>query len=208
MLTRIRNAITHQIYVLTRTGSTNHHQANAEMTELHALTVRSNEELGMDSPSATKTSSARMKTSIETNRPDSVTQQYRHRLSGWRFGILNFGIWASIVFLVNLVVTIWGSVAHRNTEHVLHEGDCERIKTTNSGLHILINILSTILLSGSNYCMQCLSAPTRREVDKAHGRRKWLDIGVPSFRNLRYIGRRRVILWFLLAVSSLPLHLL
>lgn len=209
MLTRIRNATTHHIQTLTRTGSTSYHRAQkVETTELHTLTARSDEDFNRDSPYATKASSAMMKTSIESDRPASVIQQYKHRFSGWRFGILNFAIWASIVFLINLTVTIWASVAHGKNENILHEGDCGHIKTTNSGLHILINILSTILLSGSNYCMQCLSAPTRREVDKAHGRREWLDIGIPSFRNLTRIGRRRVALWLLLAVSSLPLHLL
>lgn len=36
----------------------------------------------------------------------------------------------------------------------------------------------------------------------------WLDIGVPSLRNLRRISTRRVVLWWLLALSSIPLHLL
>lgn len=78
----------------------------------------------------------------------------------------------------------------------------------NSYLHFAINLLSTILLSSSNYCMQCLSAPTRKEVNTAHAKGVWLDIGIPSMRNLRYIDRRRVILWGLLGLSSLPLHLL
>jgi hypothetical protein len=73
---------------------------------------------------------------------------------------------------------------------------------------LLINALSTILLSASNYTMQCLSAPTRSEVDDAHSTGKWLDIGVPSVRNLGRIARKRVILWWLLGASSLPLHLL
>ncbi|KAF1817289.1 hypothetical protein P152DRAFT_463494 [Eremomyces bilateralis CBS 781.70] len=45
--------------------------------------------------------------------------------------------------------------------------------------------------------MQCLSAPTRREVDREHQREKWLDIGVPNVRNLIKIRWTR----------SLPLHL-
>ncbi|KAH7392189.1 hypothetical protein DE146DRAFT_661877 [Phaeosphaeria sp. MPI-PUGE-AT-0046c] len=56
--------------------------------------------------------------------------------------------------------------------------------------------------------MQCMTAPTRGEVDRAHAARRWLDIGVPSFRNLRRIGRDRLVLWLLLGLSSLPLHLL
>ena len=56
--------------------------------------------------------------------------------------------------------------------------------------------------------MQCLSSPTRSEIDKAHSQGIWLDIGVPSVRNLRRLSKPRVILWWLLATSSIPLHLL
>lgn len=56
--------------------------------------------------------------------------------------------------------------------------------------------------------MQCLSAPTRSEVDKAHSQGIWLDIGVPSVRNLRRLSTPRIVLWWLLAISSIPLHLL
>ena len=55
--------------------------------------------------------------------------------------------------------------------------------------------------------MQRLSTPTRTEVDLAHAKRNWLDIGVPSPKNLGYIQRSRAALWLVLAVSSLPLHL-
>jgi hypothetical protein len=127
-------------------------------------------------------------------------------LSGWRFGAINCAIWASIVFVINFVVTIWASV--HNEGNVLFEGDCDRVDQLNSGLHLLINLLSTVLLSSSNYCMQCLSAPTRKDIDRAHARRIWLDIGVPSIHNLRRISKTRALLWTLLGLSSLPLHLL
>jgi hypothetical protein len=90
----------------------------------------------------------------------------------------------------------------------IYTGDCKRVETTDTWIHLAINALSTLLLSGSNYCMQCLSAPTRAEVDAAHARKKWLDIGVPSIRNLRNIGRKRVFLWWCLGLSSVPLHLI
>ena len=56
--------------------------------------------------------------------------------------------------------------------------------------------------------MQCLSSPTRSEIDKAHSQGIWLDIGVPSVRNLRRLSTARIVLWWLLAFSSIPLHLL
>ncbi|KAF0316724.1 hypothetical protein GQ607_016066 [Colletotrichum asianum] len=78
----------------------------------------------------------------------------------------------------------------------------------NTGIHVVINILSIILLAGSNYCMQCLIAPTRPEIDEAHSSQCWLDIGVPSIRNFWSIGRKRKAIWILLSASSLPLHLM
>lgn len=135
-------------------------------------------------------------------------EKSRRWTSGWRFGAINCAISASVVFTINLVVTIWGSVHNKSKGSVLFEGDCEEARKLNTGIHFLINLLSTILLSSSNYCMQCLSAPTRREVDEAHAQQIWLDIGVPSIHNLRRINRRRAILWGLLGLSSLPLHLL
>jgi hypothetical protein len=52
-----------------------------------------------------------------------------------------------------------------------------------------------------------MSAPTRREVDDAHAKKQWLDIGVQSIRNLRKISWKRALMYWLLALSSLPLHL-
>lgn len=130
---------------------------------------------------------------------------------GWRFGVLACASGACTVFLINLVATIWTLVTHGvgvGGRQVLYQGSCEETRKLNLGVHLLINVLSTILLSSSNYCMQCLSAATRKDVDAAHARGVWLDIGVPSFRNLWRIRRKRAALWWLLGLSSLPLHLL
>jgi hypothetical protein len=134
----------------------------------------------------------------------------KSRFAGWRFGVLNFAVCASVVFLINLVATIVGTTATKEGKGVLFEGDCDRIKRINTGLHLLINILGTILLAGSNYSMQCLSAPTRAEIDSSHclTPSASLDIGIPSIRNIIMISRHRVVLWCLLGLSSLPLHLL
>jgi hypothetical protein len=88
------------------------------------------------------------------------------------------------------------------------EGSCKAVSRWNLGLHIGINILSSAMLGASNYTMQCVTAPTREECDSAHARNRWLDIGVPSIRNLAHISRHRKILWALLALSSTPIHLL
>lgn len=78
----------------------------------------------------------------------------------------------------------------------------------NTVAHLAVNILGVILLSASSFSMQVLSAPTRREVDLAHAKHTWLDIGIASMRNLKFIERKRYWLWLCLAFSSVPLHLL
>ena len=131
------------------------------------------------------------------------------RFAGWRFGVLSFAVWASIVLLINVAATIAGLTIPSNEKGVFFEGDCVYVKRLNTGLHLAINILSTIILAGSNYTMQCLSAPTRSEIDAAHRRKPavHLDVGILSIRNLSYISERRTFLWLLLGLSSVPLHL-
>ena len=91
----------------------------------------------------------------------------------------------------------------------IYRGQCNLVTKYNMLIHIGINVVSTLLLSAGNYCAQLLVAPTRSEVDKAHERGDWLDIGVPSLRNLRKrrIARKRKATWALLMISSVLLHL-
>jgi hypothetical protein len=80
------------------------------------------------------------------------------------------------------------------------------VSRADSALHIAINIMGTLLLGASNYTMQCISSPTRGEIDKAHSKGRYLDIGLPSLRNLE--GWRKKILFWLLVGSTMPLHFL
>ena len=117
----------------------------------------------------------------------------------------------SIVCVTNFCLAIWAWLHYEKTEDgivVLFEGECGTAKRADTLAHIVINILSTLLFGVSNLTLQLLVAPTREEVDQAHAKGNWLDIGVPSFRNLWSISRSRAILWCILAVSSIPLHFL
>jgi hypothetical protein len=139
---------------------------------------------------------------------------------GWKGSASLFCIFCTLVFAVNLGVLIWavqhkrrnGDAADDDGAMILREGsdvsECTKIQTLNKWAHLVINLLSTVLLSGSNCCMQCLSAPTRSDIDRSHGRSKWLDIGIPSVHNFQHIPRKRLVLWLILGISSLPLHLL
>lgn len=73
---------------------------------------------------------------------------------------------------------------------------------------LAVNALSTLLLGASNNCAQLLTAPTRKDIDLAHVRGMWLDIGVPSLRNFPVMSRWRKVLVIILFASSIPLHLL
>ncbi|KAE8154580.1 hypothetical protein BDV25DRAFT_135750 [Aspergillus avenaceus] len=145
---------------------------------------------------------------LETDQPQNDNRILKS-LTGWRKGVTLCFIASSIVFIFNLTIAIWASRQYPVEDGfgLLQEGSCSRVRYTNIGVHLVINVLSTVLLSSSNYCMQCLSAPSREDVDRAHRKRKWLDIGTMSLRNLTSIGAWRPCLWLLLCMSSLPLHL-
>ncbi|KAJ8113639.1 hypothetical protein OPT61_g4273 [Boeremia exigua] len=89
----------------------------------------------------------------------------------------------------------------------LFYGDEAAITRFNTGIHVLINVFSSLLLAGSNYTMQVISSPTREEIDKAHRQQDWFAIGLLSPRNWKRIARRRALMCLILGLSSVPLHL-
>lgn len=130
--------------------------------------------------------------------------------SGWRLGAYSAACIALVSLIVNMAAAIWlkrHPDASSNLVEV-YNGSCSEVSRMDIWVHLLINAISTLLLGGSNYCMQCLSAPTRREIDKVHAKGQYLDIGVPSYRNLSSIAWPRVIMWWILGLSSIPLHLM
>ncbi|PUU77981.1 hypothetical protein B9Z19DRAFT_1127461 [Tuber borchii] len=132
--------------------------------------------------------------------------------TGWHTGVLACATSVVVVLFINVGLTIYAAT---NPEHkmeggigTLYEGSCDKSRTIGLWLHLGINVLSTLLLSGSNYTQQCLAAPTRSEIDAAHAKRQWMDIGVPSIRNLFRIKLERTLLWIAIGFTSIPLHLL
>ena len=138
---------------------------------------------------------------------------HQNRRPTWRqghhFGLRCCLLSVTLVLLFNIAATIVVSSTHQSVDgvNILQRGDCNTTKRLGTGLHLLINILGTILLGASSYCMQCVSAPTRENIDRAHGQGTWLDVGIPSARNLGWISWPRKSIWFLLLISSAPLHL-
>lgn len=153
----------------------------------------------------------------------------RKTLSGWFPQIKsdesnNWRIWFSrrsralmvqigiigIILITNLSVTIFAvsSYGSKNGVGLIYQGNCSTVKRLDQWMHLLINLLGTGMLSASNYCMQLQAAPTRENVDSAHEKGKWLDIGIPSLRNLKYLSNWRRASWAFLALTSIPIHLM
>jgi len=132
--------------------------------------------------------------------------------TGWHTGVLASATCAVVVLFINVGLTIYAATnpeyKMENGIGTLYSGSCDKSKKIGLWLHLLINALSTLLLSGSNYTQQCLAAPTRSEIDAAHAKRRWMDIGVPSVRNLFRIKAERMLLWIVIGLTSIPLHLL
>ena len=101
----------------------------------------------------------------------------------WRTSVLLFACCAAVVFVINLTFAIWATARGVGGVAVLDDSGCRSVKIKNTLIHLVINVLSSLLLAGSNFSMQCLMGPSRQMVDDAHAKGSWLDIGIPSVRN-------------------------
>jgi hypothetical protein len=105
------------------------------------------------------------------------------RYHGWRMGVLAGCVMSAFVLSCNIAILIAGSQIHGGYKQGIADlisGSAPEISRWSTATHLLINVLSTLLLGASNYTMQVLSSPTRNDIDNAHTKRKWLDIGVLS----------------------------
>lgn len=161
----------------------------------------------------------------------TVSRTKKCSWSGWRFGVAMSAALASLVsrtcptrlnvpaqkvdppqlLLMNVlfVAICSASYVFKGGIGTLFDGDCHYVESTAVWLHVAINILFSLLLGASNYTMQVLCSPTRSDIDSAHANGDWVDIGVPGIRNIRgKIARRRATMWWILGLSSVPIHLL
>ncbi|CAG8930226.1 unnamed protein product [Penicillium salamii] len=144
----------------------------------------------------------------ESHSKQSSPRPWRVLFKGWRFTIFLAFVSSLVVLFFNAGFLIYTAThPHHGDKRVLYDGDCHKATWINTGIHLLINALSTILLGASNFGMQCLSAPSRKDIDRAHKEGRWLDIGVPSVRNLFRVSWKRSFSWIGLSFSSLPFHL-
>lgn len=152
--------------------------------------------------------------SLETEIGDHYEQHQAGQPSrlpqGWKMVVLAGALATATVLIINVVLLAWALAAFPYERGIVevYSGSCGKVKSIVTWSHLGINILSTVVLGASNACMQVLVAPTRAEIDAAHQKRKWLDIGTQTLRNMKYIRGKRRALWAVLALSSVPLHLL
>lgn len=147
----------------------------------------------------------------------AIAQMTAHRdvfFAGWRqAGFVNTVL---IWIMATLVVTLlfcsawrlgsgWSSIVDTT---IFFTGDCSKASRANIAAHVALNTVATLVLASSNFFMQVLCSPTREDVDGAHRKNHFLEIGVQSVKNLWFIPRVKVALWLILAATSVPLHLL
>jgi hypothetical protein len=135
-------------------------------------------------------------------------------ITGWRrlavylTALVFFLTCVLVAILVISLYAIHGGVISIKNDTVLWEAECDSTEKANLWLHLAINIISTAILASSNFFMQVLVAPTRKEVDRAHQNGYWVEIGVQSLRNFFFLPRHKNLLWFLFSTTSVPLHLI
>lgn len=138
---------------------------------------------------------------------DVGSRRWKRWTAGWRAGVALNALLAGIILLVGVICLVilaaWKGKDVFKGKVVIYKGSCSTTSAIDSGVHAVINILGVVLLAGANYTFQVLSSPTREEVTAAHERKKWLEIGIPSFRNLRYVAKRRSLLAVVILLAAI-----
>lgn len=129
---------------------------------------------------------------------------------GWRrTGVINISL--AITCEVTLLLCFAISVSKRESSGIsstkLFDGSCERASRMNTMLHLILNIVSTGILASSNFFMQIVTSPSRKEIDQAHGFLRSLKIGLQSPTNIPHLSRMKQLSWMVLLLSSIPIHL-
>ncbi|KAK8254497.1 hypothetical protein HDK77DRAFT_350889, partial [Phyllosticta capitalensis] len=134
----------------------------------------------------------------------------KKQIHGWRAGCFLGCLMTFAVLCINTGLLLTGACSEDGYQDgfaVLNTGSASHLSALSTFYHVLINVLSTILLSSSNYVCQILCSPTRQDIDEAHQAGSWLDVGVQSSRNISHFPKRRKVMFLLLCLSSVPLHL-
>ncbi|KAI9930673.1 hypothetical protein ASPWEDRAFT_39575 [Aspergillus wentii DTO 134E9] len=146
----------------------------------------------------------------EEQRKSQADQPVKKRaLEAWRFTVTSGALAGALILIINIttLAVVCAKYSMVDESITIYTGKCRTTRTVTTIAHVIINILSTILLAYSNFSMQCLNSPTRKEIDATHAKHCWLNIGTPSIRNLFFVSKWKALLWVILAASSFPLHM-
>ncbi|KAH7149681.1 hypothetical protein B0J13DRAFT_312580 [Dactylonectria estremocensis] len=156
------------------------------------------------SESRAGTPRAEMEKMLRNQTPPSTV---RKLTTGWRGGVTLNALLALLVFVAAIVCLALaaanGKISGGGSSVV--DGDVGKVRSANWGIHAVVNVFAIVLIAGANYVVQILTSPTRCEVDIAHEKFNWVDIGIPSLRNLGLISSTRAALsatLLVLAVGS------
>lgn len=136
-----------------------------------------------------------------------------------------------LVLILNIAFVSWGAANSTQGygDSIIYTGSCSYVKNLKLWLHLLVNVLSTVLVTGSSYCtflvlfashvdkskrlagltclgIQSLNAPKREEVDSAHSKGQSCRIGIIDISNLFRISWAKRLTIFGLSFSSLTIH--
>ncbi|KAL2759001.1 hypothetical protein ACRALDRAFT_2026404 [Sodiomyces alcalophilus JCM 7366] len=130
---------------------------------------------------------------------------FRRWLAGWKGGIILNATTGALVLLPTVVFFVTSLSRHHGQggETRILDGSCDLVQRLDFALHAVINLFVVAVLMGANYAYQILTSPTRVEVDMAHSRKRWLDIGIPSLRNLGFVSKTRAILAIVLMAAAI-----
>ncbi|KAI1418430.1 hypothetical protein F5Y13DRAFT_176522 [Hypoxylon sp. FL1857] len=134
------------------------------------------------------------------------------RSTGWRQAAkVNCTILAAMsITLIGCLIAVATKAGGIERSLYFFDGDCDggNVSQVNMVLHLLINIISTLVVTSSNFFMQILNSPSREELNTAHFKGSWMGIGIPSVRNAFSVSRFKTWCWICLLISSIPIHIL
>ncbi|CAH0026486.1 unnamed protein product [Clonostachys rhizophaga] len=120
----------------------------------------------------------------------------RKMMTGWRAGIVLI-IFLGLLILVGTIVCLVLAVINNfltAEEMAVVTKDCAEIGRIDQGIQAAVNVLSLFFIASATYVSQVLVSPTREEVDAAHAKFSWFDIGIPTLKNFGGISTLRTVL--------------
>jgi len=136
----------------------------------------------------------------------TITKPFKR---GWLTVPIAFCIVSSAVGLTVLALLIASSAKGDFSGSTgLFAGNCSKAKSRSETLRFAVTAAAFLVTLSSDKFLRLAVAPLPEEVDRAHVRSQWLDIGVNSWRNLPFVSTWRRWSWAVILLTSVPVQLL